>query len=91
MNMALTDWVIVFGLLIFLMVVAGYTRKYAGSVANFLAAGRCASRYLIAVAEGTAGFAAISAIANFEMYYAAGFSIQWWYFLSRALTPAFRR
>ena len=82
MNMQLIDWAIVFGLLAFLIIIALYTRKYAGSVVNFLAAGRCAGRYLIAVAEGVAGFGAAGAVAGFEMYYKAGFSIQWWYFLT---------
>ena len=82
MNMQFIDWAIVFGLLAFLIIIAQYTRKYAGSVVNFLAAGRCAGRYLIAVAEGVAGFGAAGAVAGFEMYYKAGFSIQWWYFLT---------
>ena len=81
MNMGLVDWAIVLGLLIFLIVLTAYTRKYAGSVVNFLAAGRCAGRYIIAVAEGVAGWGAISAVAAFEMYYKAGFSIRWWYLL----------
>jgi len=81
MNMQPVDWAIVFGLLTFLIIMVQRTRKYSGSVANFLAAGRCAGRYLIAVAEGVAGWGAISAVAAFEMYYRAGFSIRWWYFL----------
>jgi len=81
MNMASIDWVIVI-CFIFVLLVMGYrTRKYGGSVVNFLAAGRCAGRYLIAVAGGMAGWGAISAVAAFEMYYKAGFSIQWWFFL----------
>ncbi len=82
MNLALIDWVIVFGLLIFLIISAARARRYANSVVNFLAAGRCAGRYVIAVAEGVAGWGAISAVAAFEMYYHSGFSIQWWFFIT---------
>ena len=82
MNLEFADWAIVLGLLVFLIVMAGYTRRYSRSVVNFLAAGRCAGRYLIAVAEGVAGWGAISAVAAFEMYYKAGFSIQWWFFIT---------
>ena len=60
------------------VVVAWGTRRYTGTVANFLAAGRCANRYIIAVGEGFGGFAAIGVVANFEMYYKGGFSILWW-------------
>ena len=75
------DWAIVAGLLLFLIYLANKTRRYTNSVVNFLAAGRCAGRYIIAVAEGVAGWGAISAVASFEMYYHSGFSIQWWYFM----------
>ena len=82
MNLSWIDWTIVFGLLGFLMILAAYARKYTNSVVNFLAAGRCAGRYVIAVAEGISGWGAISAVAAFEMYYHSGFSIQWWYFIT---------
>ncbi len=81
MNMSILDWGIVFGFLGFVIIMGYRTRKYSGSVANFLAAGRCAGRYLIAVAGGVAGWGAISAVAGFELYYVGGFSIQWWFLL----------
>ncbi|OHB57128.1 MAG: hypothetical protein A2Y12_13595 [Planctomycetes bacterium GWF2_42_9] len=81
MNMSFLDLAIVIGFLIFVIAMGYRTKKYAGNVANFLAAGRCAGRYLIAVAGGVAGWGAISAVAAFEMYYRGGFSIQWWFLL----------
>jgi len=69
MNMSLIDWIIVIGFLVFVVAMGYRTKKYSGSVANFLAAGRCAGRYLIAVAGGVAGWGAISAVAAFELYY----------------------
>ena len=58
--------------------------KYAGSVLNFLAAGRCAGRYVLSVSEGMAGNAVIGFIGYFEMYYKAGFSIAWWFLMMLA-------
>ena len=58
--MAFLDWVIVIGFLVFLVYLANKTRHYTNSVVNFLAAGRCAGRYVIAIAEGIAGWGAFS-------------------------------
>jgi len=77
-NMHAIDWWIVVGLLVFIIGVALYTRRYTQSVADFLAANRCAGRYLLSIAEGMAGVCAISVVAYFEMYYAAGFTAAWW-------------
>ena len=48
------------------------------SVADFLAAGRTAGRYLVSVGQWIAGLGAITIIANFEMNYVAGFAMSWW-------------
>ena len=72
MNMHAIDWLIVFGLLMFIVGLAFYTRKYTQSVADFLAANRCAGRYVLCISDGIAGVGAISIVACFEMYYAAG-------------------
>ena len=52
------------------------TKKYTQSVADFLAANRCAGRYLLCVASGIAGMGAISIVAKFEMYWRAGFTAE---------------
>jgi len=76
--MHLIDWAIVFSL-IFIMAVLGYrTKKLTLSVADFLAANRTAGRYLVCIAGNMSGLGAISIVACFEMYYAAGFSPAWW-------------
>jgi SSS family solute:Na+ symporter len=78
MNMAAIDWVI------FLAVYAGLvggvvmTKRYMQSVADFLAAGRTAGRYMLSVAAGMAGLGAISVVGFFEMGYEAGFTMAWW-------------
>jgi len=52
--------------------------KFMRSVADFLAAGRTAGRYVLTVSEGMAALGAISIVANLEMNYVAGFSMSWW-------------
>lgn len=76
--MYLIDWCIIFGLLVISTVVAILTKKHTKSVADFLAANRCAGRYLICVATGVAGIGAISIVAGFEQCYIAGFTVAWW-------------
>lgn len=78
MNLQLIDWVIVGALLVFLISVALASRRHTQSVADFLAAGRCAGRYLISVSEGAAGLGAITLVAFWEMYYQRGFTAIWW-------------
>ena len=77
-NLSFVDWAIVFGLLVFIVGAAIYTNRYMKSVADFLAANRCAGRYLLCISSGIAGLGAISVVAMFEMYYAAGFTATWW-------------
>ncbi len=72
------DWSIVAALAVFLAITGYRCNKYTRNVADFLAANRCAGRYILGLSEGAAGVGAISFIAAFEMYYKAGFSIAWW-------------
>jgi len=76
--MSWIDWSIAAGLLLFLTVTAFAVRRYTHSVADFLAANRCAGRYLITISASTAGMGALSFIGFFEAYYQAGFSAVWW-------------
>jgi SSS family solute:Na+ symporter len=76
--MHLIDWAIVGALLITIIGAAIYTKRYTESVSDFLAANRCARRYLLCISGGMAGWGAISIIAMFEMYYSAGFTANWW-------------
>lgn len=76
--MALLDWYIVLGLLVLLIVFAFFTKKYTKSVADFLAANRCAGRYLLAVAENSAMVGAAAIVAAFEEFYYGGFGAVWW-------------
>jgi len=76
--MTIIDYMVIGAFFALLLGGAIKTRKYNKSVSDFLAANRCAGRYLITVAQGIAGIGAISIIAGFEMFYKAGFSAAWW-------------
>jgi solute:Na+ symporter, SSS family len=82
MNLEIIDLVIIAGLMLFVLAVATYTKKYTRSVADFLAANRCAGRYMLTIAEGEANLGAISLLAILQMYYQVGFAAVWWSLMS---------
>jgi len=81
-TMQALDWVIVAGCVALLTAFSLRTVRYMRGVADFLAANRSAGRYMLTLAGGMSGFGAISAVAVFEQYYAAGFPTIWWSWLS---------
>lgn len=78
LNMQITDWLIVIALIGLMTYAVVTTRKYNRNVADFLAAGRCARKYVLGVAEGLSCVGAITVVAWFEMFYNGGFSVAWW-------------
>ena len=54
------DWSIVVALLAVLFLTAYYTKRFSQSVADFLAGGRVAGRYVVCISECAAGTGAIS-------------------------------
>eukprot|EP00831_Metopus_contortus_P001986 TRINITY_DN10739_c0_g2_i1.p2 TRINITY_DN10739_c0_g2~~TRINITY_DN10739_c0_g2_i1.p2 ORF type:complete len:318 (+),score=51.78 TRINITY_DN10739_c0_g2_i1:984-1937(+) len=74
------DWFIVIVLLMVLIGITIYTKRYVRGVADFLAANRLAGRYLLTVSSGFGG--AISLVAVWEMVYNAGLPTQWWIMMS---------
>lgn len=72
------DWTIMAVPWVLIFAASLITRRYVKGVADFLAAGRGAGRYLICVAEGAAGMGLITVVAMFEQYYRAGTAILWW-------------
>lgn len=78
MTLAPLDWAIVAGLLAVLTAAALRTQRHATSVAGFLAAERCAGRYLISVAFNMAQLGVITLVWYFQQNYDVGFTSIWW-------------
>lgn len=72
------DWLIVAVPLAIVFFIALRAQKYVKGVSDFLAAGRVAGRYVVAVAQGEAGLGLISLVAIFEMYVRSGFAVGFW-------------
>jgi len=81
MNMVSLDWFFV--LLLFALIVFGImiSRRYTHTVAGFLAADRCAGRYIVSISEGISALGAISIIGAFQIHYRAGIAPCWWSFM----------
>ncbi len=72
------DGVIIAALPIVLLLAAIRTRRHAHSVSGFLAANRCAGRYLITVAYGMAQVGVISLVWFWQQYYEVGYTSIFW-------------
>ena len=86
MNLHHIDWAVIFSVVMFFIISAYTTKKYTQSTADFLAANRCAGRYLLTLAEGISGIGAITVVALWQMYYKVGFVGTWWANLSIPVT-----
>lgn len=80
MNLTWLDWSIVVLVATTMFVGMWASKGYMRGVADFLAAGRTAGRYVIVMASGIAGLGAITIVATMEMNYIAGFALSWWGF-----------
>ena len=78
MPMHFVDWLLVALPLLVILGIGFRARSYIKSVSGFLSAGRCAGRYLLSVADGSAGLGLITMVGMFEMYYRTGNSIGFW-------------
>ncbi|MFT5234393.1 MAG: SSS family solute:Na+ symporter [Candidatus Krumholzibacteriia bacterium] len=76
--MASLDWLIVAAVFIGVIALGIFTQRFMRSIADFLAAGRSAGRYLITISYGVANLGAITVLAFFEQNYAAGATLMWW-------------
>lgn len=81
-NMTGLDWGIMIFAVIALRLVSLSTRHYMRGVADFLAANRCAGRYLLTIAGQMGGTGAISIVAAFQMYYSSGLPPIYWGFMA---------
>ncbi|MHC4977298.1 MAG: sodium:solute symporter family protein, partial [Planctomycetota bacterium] len=76
--MSWVDWSIVGVIAVGIVAIGVATKRYMRSVADFLAAGRSAGRYLITLSYGVANVGAISVLAFFQGYFESGFTLLWW-------------
>ena len=76
--MSLLDWIIATLPLLLVLALGIYSNQYVRGVADFMSAGRCAGRYLLAIANGELGAGAVVFVASFEMISKAGFTLAWW-------------
>ena len=72
------DWIIVAVPLLVVFGIAFYSRRYVRSVADFLAAGRVAGRYVISVGDMSAALSVITVISLVESQYQSGLGITFW-------------
>ncbi|MEN7973922.1 MAG: hypothetical protein ABFR47_08835, partial [Verrucomicrobiota bacterium] len=76
--MSWIDWLIALSPLVIVAAVGLYAQRFVKGVSDFLAAGRVAGRYVVAVASGEAAMGLISIIALFEVYYNSGLAYNFW-------------
>jgi SSS family solute:Na+ symporter len=88
MNMHVVDWLVVILVVAFFIFQAWRVSRGDHSVSSFLAANRCANRYLLTVAEGIAGLGTISIIATFQIGYKVGFASNWWGYIGNPVNLA---
>jgi len=69
------DWTLLALPLLLIAGIVRYSHRYTHSVADFISGGRCAERYLLAVATNTG---AIVFVALFELISKSGFVLNWW-------------
>src|SRR5215211_5253698 len=72
------DWVLVVVPIALVIAFAVYTRRFVKSVADFLSAGRCAGRYLLANARGEADSGLANTMSKFELILVSGFVLNFW-------------
>jgi SSS family solute:Na+ symporter len=87
--MQLIDWILLAVPILLVIAVAAYTRHFMRSVADFMAGGRAAGRYLICNAKGEASSGVANTLAKFQPLLAAGFVLSWWDALSLPIIMLF--
>src|SRR3954471_7416486 len=76
--MHVIDWILLAIPIAAILAFAIYTRRYVKSVADFLAGGRCAGRYLLANARGESDAGLANTMSKFEIIMISGFVVNFW-------------
>ena len=82
------DWCIMLIPFVTVLWLAAYSGKFVRGVADFLAAGRVAGRYVIAVGDVASGMSVITIVALVEAKYQCGFAMSFWETISLPLGTA---
>ena len=72
------DWLILLVPISAVLWIAGYSKRYVRGIADFLAAGRVAGRYVISVGDMEATLSVITLIALCESEYQCGMAVGFW-------------
>jgi SSS family solute:Na+ symporter len=72
------DWILLACPILMVIGFAAYTRRFVKGVADYVAGGRCAGRYLICNAKGEASSGVTNTVSNFQNYLVSGFVGLWW-------------
>lgn len=80
--MSALDWIITVIPLVLVIGLGIYSSSYVRSVADFMSAGRCAGRYMLAIAGGELQSGAVVFVASFEAISKSGFTLTWWGWLA---------
>lgn len=80
--MQLIDWILVAIPVLLVAAFAIYTKRFTRGVADFVAGGRCAGRYLICNARGEAASGVANTASKFEVIMVSGFTLAFWEKLS---------
>ena len=72
------DWILFVTPVVLMLSLAIYTRQFVRGVADFLAAGRCAGRYLLCNAKGESASGVANTMGKFESIMLAGFTFAFW-------------
>ncbi len=80
------DWCITIIPVAFVLWLAFYVRKYARGVADFLAAGRVAGRYVISVGDLEGGLGLYTLVMLVEVNYQTGYALSFWEYLVAPLS-----
>ncbi len=80
------DWLITIVPVVFVLGMAIYSRKYVHGVADYLAAGRMAGRYVIAVGGLESSIGIVTLVALVEAKYQTGYALTFWETLAAPVT-----
>ncbi len=82
MNHSLLDYVVILGPLVLVFGLEHALQHYMRSVADFLAASRCAGRFLVSTSIDAGGSNVMALLVAMEIFSHAGFSVAFWQRLS---------